>query len=188
MDHYFVKKFHQNTTIMNNTISINLRSKATVSAVIFDLLALLFIYFIPTLSHMLNVPVYFIEPMRIALVIAMLHTTKRNAYILALTLPIFSFLISAHPIVPKMLLITAELSLNVFLFFFLVKRLNSAPLAILSSIILSKGFYYLVKFVLISSAVMATGLVGIPLIAQLIMTLIFTAYCWAFYKRSTSKE
>jgi hypothetical protein len=167
---------------MKTTLSLQLRSKEIQRAVVFDLLALLFIYFVPTISHMLKIPIYFVEPMRLALVIALLHTTRRNAYILALTLPVFSFLVSMHPILPKMLLITAELTLNVFLFYFIYKRYKSAPLAIFSSIILSKAFYYIVKYVLISSAVMATGLVGIPILAQVIMLIIFTAYCWAFYK------
>ncbi len=167
---------------MNNTLSINLKSKVTLRAIVFDLLALSFIYLVPTISHLLKVPVYFIEPMRLALIFAILYTTKRNAYIIALTLPLFSFLVSTHPMLPKMLLITAELTLNVFLFYFIWKRYKSASLAVLASIVLSKGFYYLVKFGLISSALMATGLVGIPILAQVIMTLIFTLYVWAFFK------
>jgi hypothetical protein len=173
---------------MKTTLSVQLKSKETIRALLFDLVALLFIYLVPTISHMLKLPVYFIEPMRLALIIAMLHTNRKNAYLIALTLPVFSFLISAHPIAPKMMLITAELAINVFLFYYIFKRYKSAPLAIFSSIILSKAFYYLVKFLLISSAVMATGLVGIPIIAQVVMTVIFTAYAWLiFVKRAGNK-
>ena len=170
---------------MKTTLTLQLRSKETMRSIVFDLLALLFIYFVPAISHMLKLPVYFVEPMRLALVIALLYTTKRNAFIIALTLPVFSFLVSAHPIVPKMLLIAAELSLNVFLFYFILKKYKSAPLAIFSSIILSKAFYYLVKFALVNSAIMATGLVGIPIYVQVIMTMIFTGYAWFFFKQKT---
>ena len=172
---------------MKTTLSLQLRSRETIRSIVFDLLALLFIYMVPTISHMLKLPVYFVEPMRLALIIAMLHTTKRNAYVIALSLPVFSFLISAHPIAPKMLLITAELALNVFLFYFILKKYKSAPLAVFSSIVLSKAFYYIVKYLLISSAVMATGLVGIPIVAQVVMTLIFTAYCWVAFGRTQTK-
>ena len=125
---------------------------------------------------MLKLPVYFIEPMRLALVLVLLHTTKRNAYIIALALPVFSFMISAHPVVPKMMLITAELVLNVFLFYFFAKRLKSVPAAIFTSILASKVFYYAVKFLLVNTAILSTGLVGIPVYMQVIMTVLFTAY------------
>ncbi|MDY0202455.1 MAG: hypothetical protein RBR40_15895, partial [Tenuifilaceae bacterium] len=67
-------------------------TRKTIAYVLFDIFALAFIYLIPTISHMLSFPLYLIEPMRIALVLALVHTTKRNAYIIALTLPLFSFL------------------------------------------------------------------------------------------------
>ena len=44
-----------------------------------DLLLISFIYFLPALSHMLAFPVYYLDPMRIALVITLAHTTKRNS-------------------------------------------------------------------------------------------------------------
>ncbi|MFP4605652.1 MAG: hypothetical protein ACLFNJ_09785 [Bacteroidales bacterium] len=168
---------------MNATLPIQLRSKETLRTIAFDLSAVLFIYFIPAISHMLNAPVYFIEPMRIALVLALLHTTKRNAYVLAITLPIFSFLVSAHPMFAKMLIITAELTLNVFLFYYLLNKLKSAPLAILTSIVLSKAFYYAIKFLLINFAIASLGMVGIPILMQVLMTLVFTAYCWVIFQK-----
>lgn len=161
---------------MKSNVALQLKSKETFRAAVLDVAALLFIYFVPAISHMLKLPVYFIEPMRLALILALLHTTRRNAYILALTLPVFSFLISAHPMLPKMLLITAELTLNVFLFYVLLKKLKSAPLAVLLSIAGSKLFYYLIKFALINTAIMATGLVGIPIVMQVIMTIVFAGY------------
>ncbi len=167
---------------MNNTLAINFKSREIVKSIIFDASALLFIFFVPAISHMLSVPVYFIEPMRLALILMLLHTTKRNAYIIALTLPLFSFLVSAHPIPPKMMLITAELVLNVFLFYLFVNKLKSVPAAILTSIIGSKAFYYLIKFGLINTAILSSGLVGIPIYMQIIMAFAFTGYAFITLK------
>jgi hypothetical protein len=173
---------------MNNTLSINLRSKETVRSVIFDVTALLFIFFVPALSHMLSVPVYFIEPMRLVLILMLLHTTKRNAYIIALTLPVFSFLVSAHPVLPIMMLMTAELVLNVFLFYLFVNKFKSVPGAILSSIIGSKAFYYLVQFGLLNTAIISSGLADIPIYVQIIMAFVFTGYAFVTLKLRKNKK
>ena len=123
------------TGTLNNTLSINLKSKETIKTLIFNVTAFLFIFFVPAISHLIMLPVYYIEPMRIMLILMLLHTTKTNAYIIALALPAFSFIFSGHPVPPKMLLITAELTLNVFLFFFLVNKIKSTPAALITSII-----------------------------------------------------
>jgi len=167
---------------MANTISIT-RSQVNIRSILIDLAALAFIYFVPTLSHLVGVPIYLLEPMRIMLILAMAHTTQKNAYILALTLPVFSFVISMHPVFAKSLLITAELLLNVWLFYFLVKRVNNQFVAMLSSIIISKLVYYMVKFLLISLLILDSGLISTPLLLQLGMTFIFSGYIYLIYKR-----
>jgi hypothetical protein len=172
---------------MNNTLALQLKSKETVKSILFDVAALLFIFFVPAISHMLKVPVYFIEPMRLALILMLLHTTKRNAYLIALTLPVFSFLVSAHPVPPKMMLMTAELVLNVFLFYLFANKLKSVPAAILTSIIGSKVFYYLVKFGLVNAAILSSGLVGIPIYMQIIMAFAFTGYAFITLKLKKNK-
>ncbi len=172
---------------MINTLSINLKSRKTIKALIFNVSVFLFIFLVPAISHMLMLPVYYIDPMRIALILVLLHTTKSNAYIIALTLPLFSFLLSGHPVLPKMLLITAELTLNVFLYFFLVNKIKSVPAAVLTSVIGSKVFYYLIKLVLINTAILSTGLVGIPVYMQVIMALLFTGYAFGITRVKNSK-
>lgn len=154
-----------------------LTANKTLSYVLFDIVALSFIYFVPTISHLLSVPLYLIEPMRIALILALVHTTKRNAYIIAVTLPIFSFLVSAHPVFLKMILISAELVLNVWIFYLLFNRTKNAFVSILTSIIVSKGVYYLTKFGLISFALLTTSdLIATPLYIQLVTSLVFSSY------------
>jgi len=147
-----------------------------VSGILIDITALAFIYLVPTLSHLLSLPVYLVEPMRLMLVLALVHTNKRNSYILALSMPLFSFIISGHPVFAKMFLIGMELSLNVFLFYLLAPRMRNVFPAIFISILLSKAVYYLLKFALIRLAVMDTSLVATPLLIQLVMTVVFSSY------------
>jgi len=168
---------------MINSLSINLKSRKTVQTIIFNAFAFLFIFLVPAISHLIMLPVYYIEPMRVMLILMLLHTTKTNAYIIALTLPVFSFLLSGHPIPPKMMLISAELILNVFLFFFLVNKIKSVPAALFISVIGSKVFYYLVKLVLINAAVLSSGLVGIPIYIQIVMALLFTGYAFVAIRK-----
>lgn len=155
--------------------------KKTLTSVIIDLSALALIYFVPTLSHLMNLPLYLIEPMRLMLVIAMVHTSKNNAYIIALTLPLFSYLISSHPVFPKMILIAFELSLNVYLFYTFSRIIKIIFPSILLSIVLSKTIYYIIKFGLIQMAILQTGLISTAIYIQVITTLVFSTYLYFFY-------
>jgi len=157
-------------------------------SVLIDFSALAFIYLVPTLSHLLNIPLYFIEPMRLMLVFSLVHTTKRNAYLIALSLPLFSFLISSHPVFAKMILISFELSLNVYLFYLLKDRLQKVFPAILLSIIASKVIYYGIKYVLIYMAVLNTGLISTPIYIQVITTLSFSIYLYIVLGRTYTKS
>ena len=68
-------------------------------------------------SHATALPFYYLEPMRIAVIFVLILTGSRtNAYFLALTLPIFSHLISGHPDFLKSGLISTELCLNIAFF------------------------------------------------------------------------
>jgi hypothetical protein len=158
-------------------------SISKIRTVVFDLMALLAIYLVPAISHLLSLPVYFIEPMRIMLILALVHTSRKNAYLIALTLPVFSFLISAHPTLIKTSLITAELLINVWLYFFLVKKISNNALSILLSIIVSKIFYYLVKLLLINSVLMTGNLISTPIYIQVIMLFVLSGYVYLISSR-----
>lgn len=165
--------------------SISLPRPLIIRSIIINSAAILLIYFTPALSHVLNFPVYLIEPMRLVLILAMLHSDKRNAYLLALTLPLFSFAVSAHPVFYKMLLITIELTLNVWLFFLLSSKLKNNFAAMASAIVLSKAAYYMLKAVFVSLALIGPGLFATPIWIQIITTLIFSGYTFfVFQKRS----
>jgi hypothetical protein len=149
-----------------------------VKNIIFDLIALVAIYLVPAVSHLLSFPLYYLEPMRIMLILAIVHTSRRNAYLIAITLPIFSLLLSAHPSVIKTSLITGELLINLWLFFFLSGKLTSKGMNLFLSIIASKLLYYLIKFLLINSALMDGQLFSTPIYIQLVMLAVFSGYVY----------
>jgi len=160
-----------NTTILPLSIS-------KIRVIVFDLMALLAIYLVPAISHLISFPVYYIEPMRLMLILAIVHTARKNAYLIVFTLPLFSLLISAHPTLIKTSLITGELLLNVWLFFFFSEKLSNKSLSIFLSIIVSKIFYYMVKFILIESVLMSGDLISTPIYIQIIMLFIFSGYIY----------
>jgi hypothetical protein len=147
-----------------------------------DILAVLCVYFIPTLSHLTGVPFYMFEPMRVFILLALLHSNKLNAYILALTLPIFSFVIASHPFFLKSILMSIELVLNVFLYYFLTQRKLAAYLSVFFSVILSKAAYYLLKFICIQLMFFQSDMVSTPIYVQFIITAIFSLYAFVLFK------
>jgi hypothetical protein len=157
--------------ILSNKIS-----KEIVKNSVFDIFAIAAIYLVPVFSHLFTLPVYYIEPMRLMLILAIAHTTKKNAYLLALTLPIFSFLISAHPVFLKTILITGELLLNVWLFFFLSEKIKNKFGAMILSIGISKIAYYVLKFTLLSALLLEGSLISTPLAIQFVMMFLFSGY------------
>ena len=153
---------------------------------LFDVFALAFVYCVPTFTHFLNLPVYYIDPMRLMLILSIVHSDKRNAYILAFTLPVFSYIISAHPVFPKMFLICAELSLNTFLFYLFKGRIKNTFYAIMLSILISKVIYYGFKALMINAALLNTEFLSTPVFIQLITTILFGLYVGIFYQNQKS--
>lgn len=123
---------------------------------------------------MLSLPLYLIEPMRVALVVSIIFTNRTNAFIIALTLPAFSYFISSHPVFIKAGLISTELLLNVFLFYYLKEKIKNATFVFGLSIIVSKVFYYAAKYFLLQFSLMDGELISTPLLIQVIMVLVFT--------------
>lgn len=159
---------------------------STSGTVVFDFAVLTFIYLIPSISHLLAFPLYYLDPMRFVLIFSLLHTSKRNTFIIALTLPLFSFLISSHPSIIKAGLLSTELLLNVILFFVLFSKTNSRVISLAFSILISKIIYYLLKYIAIESGVLADSLFSTPLYYQAIVILIISLYAFIFEKVKSS--
>jgi hypothetical protein len=159
--------------------------RTTLVSLLTDISALAFIGFVPAISHLLNVPLYLIEPMRMMLILAIVHTGRNNAYLLAITMPLFSWMVSGHPVPPKMLLIMVELCLNVYLFHALLKKMKFVFPAMFLGVVLSKSIYYLLKFGLIQLSVIGAGLFATPLLIQFATTLLFSLYLSLFYRENS---
>ncbi|NWF89336.1 MAG: hypothetical protein HXY50_07705 [Ignavibacteriaceae bacterium] len=160
-------------------------SQSMVKVYLIDFLIIAIIYFLPALSHLTALPLYYLEPMRLAMLFAMIHTGKKNALIIAATLPIFSLLVSSHPGFLKAILITGELLFNLTFFYLLIRKVNVFSAALLS-IIASKLLYYGVKYIFIQTQLIEGGLITTPISIQLIIALLMSIYAGFVFKKSGS--
>lgn len=142
-------------------------TKEFVKPAVFDLIALTAIYFVPVFSHLFAVPIYYAEPMRLMLVLSIMFTSKKNVMLIAFTMPLFSMLVSGHPVFYKALIMSGELLLNVILYFVLVERVKNKFTSMILSITLSKVAYYGLKFLLLQLALMSGDLITTPAVFQL---------------------
>ena len=159
--------------------------KSNIKTYLIDFSLLLMIYFLPAISHLFAFPVYYLDPMIIALVVALIHTSKKNAYIIALSLPLFSFLISSHPQIIKSFLLSAELVINLSLFFLLKDKLKNVFTSLFLSILISKVIYYSLKFALISFALLNDRLFSTPFYFQLFAAILLSTYIYMVNRTST---
>ena len=171
---------------MQNIIELKL-SDNRLKSIVLNIFAISLIYFTPTISHVLGVPFYLFEPMRIMLILALVHTNRFNAYFLAFTLPLFSFIFSGHPFFPKVVLIGIELLLNVLLFYKFSSVVKNTFISVGLSIIISKVIYYLLKYLLISSLIMNSDLISTPIYIQLITILLLSAYAFIIISYNRKK-
>lgn len=155
-------------------ITERLPSHEIIKSIVVDLLVLTAVYFLPAASHMLSVPLHMIEPMRIALIVSIILTNKSNSIIIAFTLPLFAYVISSHPHFYKSLLIGAELSINVYLFYYLLNRFNYVFVSMAASIVFAKIMYYSLKYLFLNLGLLSGSLISTPLYLQLLVTLILS--------------
>ena len=145
-----------------------------IRTVVIDLLALSLIYLLPTLSHLTGIPFYYLEPMRVVVLLSLLFTHRWNSLLLALTIPLFSFLIASPPAMYKVLLVTIDLTLNILLLILFTKSIKRIFFALFLSIGISKIVYYLLKYIFIQSRLIDGVLVTTPLYIQIILMVILS--------------
>ena len=157
--------------------------------VLWDLVIVGLFYMVPTLSHLTSIPFYRFEPMRCVLLLNLLLTgNKKNAYIMAVTLPLFSFFVGGHPVFAKALLMAAELSANIFLFDVFSRRIKNTAAAMFLSILASKVFYYIIKFGIISAGILDGPMVATGLKTQLIVAVFLSVTFWKFSEKVVYKS
>jgi hypothetical protein len=162
-------------------------SNVKTRTILFDVIALCAIAFLPAVSHMLSFPLYLIEPMRILLILSIAHTSQKNAFIIAAALPISSFILSAHPVMFKMFLITSEMIINAWLFFFLSKKIKNTFGAALISILSTKIYYYIVKFGLISAVLIQGDLIATPIYLQVVVAFVLSGYLFFTHNKKAAE-
>jgi hypothetical protein len=123
--------------------------------------------------------------MRLMVILSLAHSSKRNSYLLALTLPLFSYIATAHPEFLKMLIITSELVLNVFFFYWISERMKNVFLSMVIAIITSKVICYIMYLIFFSLAFVRNESDTLFLIVQVLTTVIFSAYIFIFRKKKS---
>ena len=155
--------------------SISLSLNLSKTAVLLDIISLLFVYCLPTLSHWLSYPLYYFEPMRIALFTSIfIFPDRRNAYFLAITLPLFSFLVSGHPVAIKNVIMAVELIANIFFLFYLSNKIKNSFVVCLLSILISKLLYYGLKYVAIFCGLLTRSIVDTPILVQSLVAVVLS--------------
>lgn len=162
----------------------------TTRNIIVDVGILIAIYLIPALSHMTGVPLYYLDPMRFFLLLGFfLSNNKYNAIILATTIPLFSWLVSGHPVLPKAFLISIELLTNVLILSYFIKS-NKKFLfpSLVLSIVLSKVVYYLFKFIFIQNGILKMEMIATDLYIQLVTLFLLSIFLWFLFRKSVVSE
>lgn len=144
---------------------------------IVDVLLLSAACLIPAVSHLVGFSVGVFNPMLLLLLGGMLLVSDhRNAYFLALLMPLCSYLLVGMPSFAKMICLCGELTAVVACFSLLSTKMRAFP-AILLSLIAAKGVYYGLKLMLLGGAIVST-----PLLSQL-PVLVFSALAFAWFKK-----
>jgi hypothetical protein len=169
-------------------LSNNFDWKTFIQTALFNILALGFVFAIPYVSRYTGIPFYVIEPMRLAVILAIAHMNRWNAYILALILPLFMFLTAMHPSVYKTLLMCLELLLNTGLFYLLAKKNKNVFFTMLISIVASKMIYYGLKYLFIDIQLIDGQLVSTPIIYQFLTTIVYSGYIYLILRLRESRK
>ena len=131
---------------------MTLKSNCMVRLTALDAVLLTLVCLIPAASHLLDVPLYMLNPMLALLLVGvLLGKDWRNALVLAVLLPLVSCLLAGMPTAPKMVCMIAELSTVAGLFHLLSRRWTVLP-AVLVAIVAGKVVYYALKAIILAPA------------------------------------
>lgn len=158
-----------------DTIAIKLRGVSEIKLV-FMLFPVALMYFLPALSHTIGYPLYFLEPMRLVILFSMVLLEKKEALILAVTLPLFAFAATGHPTFPKVFIVSVELLFFVYFFFIVNMKISIPSISLLIAILLSKSAYYLMKYILVVSFLGNPELISTPIQVQMFTAIGYSAF------------
>jgi len=153
------------------------------NVILIDVVLLAALYLLPSFSHLTALPLHKFEPMRIALIVALLFTNRSNTYLIAFTIPLASAMITGHPVPFKAVLMGIELSILVATYSYLVQMERiPAFAALITGILFSKMIYYTIKFAALGAGLLAGSLISTPLQTQLVLA-VGTAVVFALIER-----
>ena len=137
-----------------------------------DLLLVGSFYGITSLSHLLAFPLYQFDPIKLFLLIMIAKSSRTNALVMALSLPLFATLTTGHPVFPKNLAMVVELVLFTGLLTEPRLKQLGKPVKFFIALTLSRLGYYLCKAGLIWTGLLQTRLFSTSLAAQVMSVLI----------------
>jgi len=117
-------------------------------------------------SHVIPIPLYKMDPMKIFLMVAIVYSSRGNALFMAVSLPLISTLSVGHPIFPKNLIISAEMVIFAGLISTPALSRYGKLAQFLSAILISKLAYYVIKFLFISTGALQMSLFSTPFAIQ----------------------
>lgn len=152
---------------------------------VLDVLSVFAVYIIPAMSHLLAYPLYLFDPMRLIVLIGfMVYRNKWNSCVLAVTLPLVSFLLSGHPVAIKNGLIAVELLTNILLLAYMLDKRANPTLSLVTSIGASKLFYYGLKYTVIAFGFLNADMVATDWIYQIIVVVMICTIWFIWDKKS----
>jgi hypothetical protein len=163
----------------------SIQTRDVIKGLLLDIVALVVVIFTPKIAQLIHFPFYMIEPMRLMVILSIAHSFRANSYLLAFTLPLFSWVVSGHPELFKMLVMTGELAINVFLFYYLIRKIVSVLLSMIISIVVSKVLCYAFYLVFFSMMFIKEEAEPAFLIAQVITILVFSFYVFIILRKKS---
>lgn len=132
----------------------NVKSNKLIRLALTDMALLGVACLVPSVSHLLALPLYMLNPMLALLLVGLLIGRDwRNAMMLAVLMPLVSCLVTGMPAAPKMVCMMAELATVATMFGWLQRKWAVLP-AVLTAVLAGKAVYYALKAVVIAPAVL----------------------------------
>lgn len=132
----------------------NVKSNKLIRLALTDMALLGVACLVPSVSHLLALPLYMLNPMLALLLVGLLIGRDwRNAMVLAVLMPLVSCLVTGMPAAPKMVCMMAELATVATMFGWLQRKWAVLP-AVLTAVLAGKAVYYALKAVVIAPAVL----------------------------------
>ena len=132
----------------------NVKSNKLMRLALTDMALLGVACLVPSVSHLLALPLYMLNPMLALLLVGLLIGRDwRNALVLAVLMPLVSSLVTGMPAAPKMVCMMAELATVATMFGWLQRKWAVLP-AVLTAVLAGKVVYYALKAVVIAPAVL----------------------------------